>query len=653
MKVVVNLAAVLVLVALTVLACDRTEQVTTTRAVSTYGVGGPAPLRQMVAVSKVVARVRFVSVKAVGVHSWLYTDQHGNHRGYVAALEYTFSVVEYLKGTGSPQIKAVVYGGADTDERFIHETQQGAQELAQALLPARDTRWDDRETLAFLRYYEPAGHYYLGYIDPSHPYLVNVTVASASFKALLPSVSTSTLATASYGGASAASAAVSDPKYFFGDPLDVEITYSTPPAGASASASETVKVSPVPTISLGDVKDLITEIQTWVAESGGTAKAEECINSALAWERTIKIYGHDEYRRYNRKMASGAPAGADAFIFDGTSELISDSEARGEPFPTDPKEWSEIWYTGRDATLFGYRIPGFATLVRPLPAGEYRLFLHHRWRIYAVCDFYPAALRNKREYVLTVTAPAGTLAESFFDPYASSTAIVGTTTVGTISWQSGEVTAALTRSVTGHALDFIDLKGTTTLSLPASNATTTASGALIWAVSKQPWKAGDKLMLRVRKADASTPTPTPTPTATPTPTPTATPTATATPTPTPTPTATPTPTPAPKPTATPTPTGKLTIGSTSIVKGGSTKVTAHGVNPANLLVRISTSHHLTLTGSCDGYGIFGAGGAAPFTSTLTGCNVGTATVKLVTIGSGAVLATLQVEVLPSNSGGKR
>ncbi len=115
------------------------------------------------------------------------------------------------------------------------------------------------------------------------------------------------------------------------------------------------------------------------------------------------------------------------------------------------------------------------------------------------CPPYPKEALEYDAMLVTVTAPAGTLAESFFDPYASSTAIVGTTTVGTISWQSGEVTADLTRSVTGHALDFIDLKGTTTLSLTASNATTTPAGALVWAVSKQPWKAGDKLMLRIRK----------------------------------------------------------------------------------------------------------------------------------------------------------
>ena len=116
----------------------------------------------------------------------------------------------------------------------------------------------------------------------------------------------------------------------------------------------------------------------------------------------------------------------------------------------------------------------------------------------------------------------------------------GTTTAGVIGWRGGEVRAALTLDVTGHALDFIGLDGTTTLSLVVADATESA-GALTWSVPTQPWSADDKLMLRVRRHEA--PTPTPTPTATPTPTPTATP----TPTPAPAPTSTPTPIPTDRP----------------------------------------------------------------------------------------------------------
>ena len=121
--------------------------------------------------------------------------------------------------------------------------------------------------------------------------------------------------------------------------------------------------------------------------------------------------------------------------------------------------------------------------------------------MYVPCDAYPEAEKTRLKHVLTVTAPAGTLAESFFDPYAAGAAVTGTTTVGTISWQAGRVTADLTVDATGQALDFIGLDGTTTLSLIVADATE-SGGTLSWTTATQPWSAGDKLMLRVRRHDA-------------------------------------------------------------------------------------------------------------------------------------------------------
>ena len=151
--------------------------------------------------------------------------------------------------------------------------------------------------------------------------------------------------------------------------------------------------------------------------------------------------------------------------------------------------------------------PGVIKTARPLPAGEYSVYFLIRNQVHVPCDAYPEADRTREEHRLNVAAPAGTLAESFFDPYASSTAVIGTTTVGTISWQppsagsgqAGRVISDLTIDVTGHALDFIGLDGTTTLSLIVADATETG-GALIWSVPTQPWSAGDKLMLRVRRS---------------------------------------------------------------------------------------------------------------------------------------------------------
>ena len=158
-----------------------------------------------------------------------------------------------------------------------------------------------------------------------------------------------------------------------------------------------------------------------------------------------------------------------------------------------------------------------------------------------------------------VTTTPDVLHEAFFDPVAIGAAVgadgangvlkpaaftVGgaSATITSLKWESGAVTMELnpSASLAGHAIGFIDVNGTTTLSLSFDAATQGGGGALTWSVASQPWQAGDLLMLRIG-ADATpltTPTPTPTPLTPSTPTPTPTPTSTATPTPTPTPTPT-------------------------------------------------------------------------------------------------------------------
>ena len=53
-----------------------------------------------------------------------------------------------------------------------------------------------------------------------------------------------------------------------------------------------------------------------------------------------------------------------------------------------------------------------------------------------------------------------------------------------------------TASLANYAIDFIDVTGTTTLSLSSDNASTTP---LTWTVPDKPWSDGDLLMLRIHK----------------------------------------------------------------------------------------------------------------------------------------------------------
>ena len=233
------------------------------------------------------------------------------------------------------------------------------------------------------------------------------------------------------------------------------------------------------------------------------------------------------------------------------------------------------------------------TTVRPLIRGFNTV--SHYWQHYTEipCNDVPTEAYTK--YSVTVTAPAGTVHEAFFDPVAldgggvgADTSVIGKGVLGPtymtfkgqnshlkdLMWESGKVTLTLTDGIdlAGLVLDFINTDGNVSLRLKANDGTVDSTKETYrWSVANAPWAAGDLLMIRLREASTITtpvtptatpggPTPTPVPpTATPggpTPTPvppTATPVG---PTPTPVPpTATPvgpTPTPVP-PTATPTP----------------------------------------------------------------------------------------------------
>ena len=200
---------------------------------------------------------------------------------------------------------------------------------------------------------------------------------------------------------------------------------------------------------------------------------------------------------FEATVESGAPAGTTVYTYRYADFYLQHYG------PTEPADHGDNWLEGRDADLFGHRYPGHLYNKRPLP-GEYRAFLLGRSHEMKICDGDSWAQRGKFENVIIVTAPEGTLAESFFDPVADGAATTATTTVGTIRYEANTVKATLTPTVTNHILDFIALDGSVTLSLDVTDATTT-DGVLSWTVTPAPWSAGDKLMLRIRSPRPSGP----------------------------------------------------------------------------------------------------------------------------------------------------
>ena len=76
------------------------------------------------------------------------------------------------------------------------------------------------------------------------------------------------------------------------------------------------------------------------------------------------------------------------------------------------------------------------TNARPLPAGEYLIYYDVAIKGHVDCGQY-ATTDKTMGFAVTARAPVGTLAKSFFDPYADGGSVTGTSTVGTISWESG------------------------------------------------------------------------------------------------------------------------------------------------------------------------------------------------------------------------
>ena len=446
-----------------------------------------ASLEEMVIKSEVIARVRLRSVEPAGAKmAYDYTARDGLE--YAGSLKLTMNALEYIKGTGGAELVAYAYGyisGRDNDNAFVASTEAVAARLGRWLLTTRDARWDDREAIVLLRYNEPEGHYYLGLVSareyiPDGGLGYQFTVAGTMWKSWLPDAASPSATSTAQSTSTADNLVSAEQRFLLDDP------------GSAATST-------VPSIGLNELKAKVTEL-TSEYSGDGSAEYRACVIAKYEWEsqsqQDTRDNGGTPIRAVrDHELGSGEPAGTWMYVPPTAHKNIR------EYGDTPPPTMGQFWTEGRDKDLLVGRWPFVIATVRPLPAGEYRVFRLVRNPVHVLCDAYPKQERERFEHVLTVTAPVGTIAESFFDPYADGAAITGTTTMGTISWQSGKIETTLTQDVTGHALDFIALDGSVSLSLDVADATDD-SGTLVWSIATQPWNAGDQLMLRIRKSDA-------------------------------------------------------------------------------------------------------------------------------------------------------
>ena len=432
----------------------------------------------------------------------------GTPATYRPIHELRFTVHEYLEGSGPNEVVVVVRGNT------IYTDEATAIEHAQYVAGERNNSWDNRQAVLFvdLSQTTSGASGATGRSSARTAEFIRSNPQESPWDYTIDNLSRAWLpAQAAAGGTADSTRNAADPEFITD--------------GAKA---------PPPTIALAALKAKIAALKAELAGGADIAGFRDCVRDRISHERAYRAHGGGALQE-RKALASDAAAGAEVYSYENNHR---------EP------EYNNNWLSGPDAGLFqalnvdddsssanGYTY--MLSTVRPLPAGEYGVHYFLQHHDYIPCNFKPDIAYL--DWTVTVTAPAGTVHEAFFDPVAigsgvgadASNGVLGPKafTVGSVStslqslkWETGSATLTLRApaSLSGHFLDFIALDGTTALSLDGG-AAAVSGGTLTWSVASQPWQVGDKLMLRIRQASSATPpaTPelTPEPTAAPTPTP--------------------------------------------------------------------------------------------------------------------------------------
>ncbi len=482
--------------------------ISTADAHSSFVAAAPPPyyglrtLAEAVLDSDIIARVELLSL-ATSTVSVLHGDQTTH---WLPLVDFTFTVHEYLKGTGGPTIIGSITGKSqDTQELAVAETAH--------LISHHDSQWNDRQAIVFLRTYPLLGaRYWLGYGDEYWPGdTPGYQVTSRHERSWLPQANT--------GGASGGrdkSVTTPAPSFMLEAPSATSGSRRASARGGGSSSAAGA------TISLSALKTRIAELET-EANAGGTDEYRECIEAY--YHRGTFLAAWIEQGMFGGVFTVGP-------VMSGQPEGIVLSEHWSYAGALNDDSESSVgrhWFEGDDPGVVKYRAERFwldeddkvrvmnqMVTSRPLPAGDYQFFRNGLPPWALVCGKHSPLEINKHSFLLSVTTSSvHTVHEAFFDPVDIGSAVGAdgsngvlepnafsldgaTTIISSLKWEDSAVSMTLnpTASLADYAVDFIDVTGTTTLSLTSDNASTTA---LAWTVPDKPWSDGDLLMLRIHK----------------------------------------------------------------------------------------------------------------------------------------------------------
>ena len=460
------------------------------------GYDGDTSIEERISTSDAVVKARLVRIST----DVFTTSAHDSSGNFYVAVKFDFSVSKYLMGGGSNDDVAIMV----SLERF--DSQQEAVDGASAILGKRNTDWDAREAILFLREDDPNEIFSRSLLSGDEYFFSTggdfagedyYSLSSRFDRRWLPATGTTTT----------------------GDRQ--EYLLAAPEAGITT-----------PTITLGELKHRVETVNGELSRGDGSEAYRECIqwkytyDREQQWERTHGGIGRGHWYapRQEDVFVSGQPAGAILYEYD---EGFADADP--------PEAKAKLSIDGRDSALFAVELGVLRTAPdwdgddqpdgflfdhkvvseRPIPAGMYKFNNHFIRYAFLACGH-----TYSYEMMVDVVAPDGVLHEAFFDPVTDGTSVAadssngvlkptafadanGTSaTLSRIAWESGTVKINVTPdgSLMGHIVDFIEQDGTVSLSLDVAAATVdTVNDSLSWTVGSQPWQSSDQLMVRIRR----------------------------------------------------------------------------------------------------------------------------------------------------------
>ena len=258
---------------------------------------GPTSPEELIFLSEVVARVRLLSVEP---------DSLLRNGARAPIFAFRFRVTEYLKGSGGDELtvrtlaKYTSYS-ADYDTDSPAPDADAALRTAKSMLAQRDTRWDNREALVFLRSStvpKETGFYEFAWRFPGPTRIDHYAITSADNRAWLPASAPS--------GDAVIDAALdsSEPHYLTGASFDTD----QPQAPGAVAESVSPPKSSAAAISLTEVKSLIKANEVMLAKGEGVPGYEECVKEMFELDALYR-YGARLPNSLERHIPSGQPTG--------------------------------------------------------------------------------------------------------------------------------------------------------------------------------------------------------------------------------------------------------------------------------------------------------------------------------------------------------